>query len=72
MAIERCFEEGDLLPALKEFSLDEFNKANLKCAEAMRDGRMEEAREYAYAAKAIESYPEDFMRFMQKQITVSA
>ena len=68
LAIWRCHEEGDLLPALKKHSELEFQRANLRCAEAMRGGNLEEAREFAYAAKALEGYPEDFVRFIEKEL----
>lgn len=68
LSVQRCYQDGDLLPVLKKYSASEFNRANLRCAEAMRSGQLEEAREFAYTAKAIEAYPDDFMRFIEKEL----
>lgn len=69
LAVKRCQEDGDLLPVLETYCHREFARANLKCAERMRDGDVEAAKEYAYSAKTIENLPDEFMRFVLEELT---
>ncbi len=66
--IKRCADQGDIDSILGNFCSQGFNRANLKCAEAMRDGAVETAKEYAYTAKVLESLTNEFKRFVDDQI----
>lgn len=69
LAVKRCEEDGDLGPVLQAYCRIEFARANLKCAERMRDGDVEAAKEYAYTAKTVENFPDEFMRFVLDELT---
>lgn len=66
--IHKAIQEGDLDDVLGNFCNMEFHKNNLRCAEVMRAGAVEQAKEYAYSANVYEGLLKDFKRYVDEQL----